>query len=121
MPCRVDTTVAPIATKTPWTVELEADSLLCSALSGKPSIKEANMHILKSLVVIATITLLVACGNSPQQKKDIAEARLMEEQTKTIKEYKECIEDADEDKAKLDACERLLKVVAPVPAPAVAP
>ena len=74
------------------------------------------MPALKSLLVISLVSLLVACGNSPQQKKDIAEARLTEEKTKTIKEYKECIKKAKEDTDKLDACERLLKVVDPATA-----
>ena len=68
------------------------------------------MKILKSIAVIGAITLLVACGSSPQQKKDMAEARLTEEKTK---EYKECIKRAKENTAKLDACERLLKAVEP--------
>jgi major membrane immunogen (membrane-anchored lipoprotein) len=68
---------------------------------------------IKSFVVIGAISLLVACGSSPQQKKDIADARLTEEKTKTIKEYKDCIQRAKQDTAKLDACERLLKAVDP--------
>lgn len=67
------------------------------------------MGTIKSILVVSTLALLVACGNSPQQKKDIAEARFMEEQTKTMKEYKECINKAKQDTQKLDACERLLK------------
>jgi len=71
------------------------------------------MRPLKLIAVVFSVSLLVACGSSPQQKKDIADARLTEEKTKTIKEYKECIKKAKEDTAKLDACERLLKVVDP--------
>jgi len=67
------------------------------------------MGTIKSIVVISAMALLVACGNSPQQKKDIAEARYMEEQTKTMKQYKECIGKAKTDTQKLDACELLLK------------
>ncbi len=67
------------------------------------------MGTIRSILVVGTLALLVACGNSPQQKKDIAEARFMEEQTKTMKEYKECIKKAKADTQKLDACERLLK------------
>lgn len=65
----------------------------------------------KSVMIVGAMALLVACGSSPQQKKDIADARLTEEKTKTIKEYKECIKRARENTAKLDACERLLKAV----------
>ena len=71
------------------------------------------MHVLKSIALVGAVSLLVACGSSPQQKKDTADARLTEEKTKTIKEYKECIKKAKEDTDKLDACERLLKAVDP--------
>jgi hypothetical protein len=76
------------------------------------------MHLLKSLAVISAVALLVACGSSPQQKKDTAEARLTEENTKTIKEYKECVEKAKQDTAKLNACEYIMKAVQPAAAPA---
>ncbi len=71
------------------------------------------MNLPKSVTVVAAVCLLVACGSSPQQKKDTADARLTEEKTKTIQEYKQCIKKAKEDTAKLDACERLLRVVEP--------
>lgn len=67
------------------------------------------MSTFKAIMVVGTISLLVACGSSPQQKKDLAEARLTDEKTKTMKEYKDCIKKAKEDTQKLDACERLLK------------
>lgn len=67
------------------------------------------MNTIKSIIVVGGIALLVACGSSPQQKKDIADARLTEEKTKTMKEYKECVKKAKENTAKLDACERLMK------------
>ncbi len=67
------------------------------------------MTTIKSFIVVSTMALLVACGSSPQQKKDIADARLTEEKTKTMKEYKDCVKRAKENSAKLDACERLLK------------
>ena len=59
---------------------------------------------IKGFAVIGATLLLVACGSSPQQKKDIADARLTEEKTKTIKEYKDCIRRAKQDTSKLDAC-----------------
>ena len=67
------------------------------------------MNTIKSIIVVGGIALLVACGSSPQQEKDIADARLTEEKTKTMKEYKECVKKAKENTAKLDTCERLLK------------
>lgn len=69
------------------------------------------MPFIKSLITISAITLLVACGSSPQQKKDMAEAKYTEEKTKTMQEYKACVKKAKEDTQKLDACERLLKAI----------
>ena len=76
------------------------------------------MHILKPLLIVGIVSFLVACGSSPQQKKDTAEARHTEEKTKTLKEYKECINKAKQDTAKLDACEYLLKAIDTAPTPA---
>jgi len=75
------------------------------------------MQVLKSLLTVGMVFLLVACGSSPQQKKDTAEARYTEEKTKTMKEYKECIKRAKEDTAKLNACEYLLKALDTPPTP----
>lgn len=76
------------------------------------------MGIVKSIIVVSAMAVLVACGSSPEQKKDIAEARLTEEKTKTMQEYKDCIKKAKQDTAKLDACERLLKAINTGDAPA---
>lgn len=67
------------------------------------------MHSYKSVLVIGLISLLTACGSSPEKDKARAEAAYTEEKTKTLKEYKECVKKAKEDQSKLDACERLLK------------
>jgi len=78
------------------------------------------MKQLNAIILVAATAFLVACGSSPTEKKDIAEARLTEEKTKTIQEYKACVKKAKEDTAKLDACERLLKAVDTGSAPATA-
>ena len=69
------------------------------------------MVINKTLIIVGLVVMASACGSSPQQKKDIAEARYTEEKTKTLQEYKECVKKAKDDSAKLDTCERLLKAV----------
>jgi len=57
------------------------------------------------------ISMLVACGSSPEQQKARAEAKYTEEKTKTMQEYKSCIKKAGENAEKIAACERLLKAV----------
>jgi len=50
---------------------------------------------------------LTACGASPKESKEEAEAKYLEEKTHALQEYNKCIQDAEEDQKKLDACERL--------------
>jgi len=59
--------------------------------------------------LVCTAALLTACGTSPEERKDKAEAQYYEEKTRTMQEYKDCIDKAGEDQQKLDVCERLLK------------
>jgi thymidine phosphorylase len=81
------------------------------ALLKKTLQQVRRMHKIKSILVVSVISLLVACGSSPQQKKDLAEAKYTDEKTKTLKEYKECLKKAKGDEQKMDICERLLKAV----------
>jgi hypothetical protein len=67
------------------------------------------MQIHKSFLGIGVITILTACGSSPEKDKVRAEAAYTDEKTKTLQEYKACVKKAKEDQQKLDACERLLK------------
>lgn len=69
------------------------------------------MDICKSILVVGVVSLLAACGTSPEKEKARAEAKYTEEKTKTLQEYKACVKKAEEDQQKLDACERLLKAV----------
>ena len=69
------------------------------------------MHTIKSILVVSAISLLVACGSSPEQKKANAEAEYTKEKTKTLKQYKECLSKAKGDEQKMDTCERLLKAI----------
>ena len=63
-----------------------------------------------ALILFFTIAL-TACGSSPEKQKAKAEARKTEEETKTMQEYKACLKKAKTDEVKLDACERLMKVL----------
>ena len=67
------------------------------------------MRICRSILAIGVLSLLAACGSSPEKDKARAEAAYTEEKTKTLQQYKDCVKKAKEDQAKLDACERLLK------------
>jgi hypothetical protein len=69
------------------------------------------MNIPKLIFVAGLVSLLAACGSSPEKEKAKAEAKYTDEKTKTMQEYKTCVKKAEEDQAKLDACERLLKAV----------
>lgn len=64
------------------------------------------------LVLLTTIAALnLAACSSAENKKDRAEAEYTEEKTETIKQYKECVDDADGVAEKLAQCEPLLKAV----------
>jgi uncharacterized lipoprotein len=65
----------------------------------------------KVVFVAGLVSILAGCSSNPEKEKNRAEAKYTEEQTKTMQEYKSCIKKAKQDEAKLDACERLLKVV----------
>lgn len=67
------------------------------------------MKLRNALIVLSAVTVLTACGSSPEKQKAKAEARKTEEETKTMQEYKSCLKKAKTNQEKLDACERLLK------------
>jgi hypothetical protein len=48
---------------------------------------------------------------SAEDKKNEALAEYTEEKTETVREYKECVKDAEGDEAMLAQCEALLKAV----------
>jgi hypothetical protein len=68
-------------------------------------------NIRNTLVIAGLVSILVACGSNPEKQKARAEADLTKEKTKTMREYKSCINKAKQDQDKLDACERLLKAI----------
>jgi len=45
-------------------------------------------HVLKPALLMLVISILVACGSSPEKQKARAEAKYTEEKTKTMQEYK---------------------------------
>ena len=68
------------------------------------------MDMQKLIVLVCTVALLTACGTSPKERKQKAEAQYYEEKTRMMQEYNSCIQKAKEDQEKLDACNRLKPV-----------
>ncbi len=60
-------------------------------------------------MVARAVAVMTARGSPPEKRKANAEARHIEEQTKTMQEHKSCLKKAGKNEVKLDACERLLK------------
>lgn len=71
--------------------------------------KQMNKIILSGFLLSAG--LLAGCGSSPDERAAEAQAEYTEEKTKTLQEYKECVNDADGDEQELKSCEALLKAV----------
>ncbi|GGA89789.1 hypothetical protein GCM10011369_34960 [Neiella marina] len=64
---------------------------------------------LKLFILFACSALVVGCSSS-QDEMNEANAEFTEEKTKTLQEYKECVDDAD-DEYELKKCEALLNAV----------
>jgi len=64
----------------------------------------------KVIFLLCTAALLTACGTSPKERRDKAEAQYYEEKTNMMQAYQECIKKANDDQVKLDACEPLKPV-----------
>ncbi len=64
----------------------------------------------KSAPVLLMMVAMVACS-SGERKANKAQAQYTKEKTKTLQEYKECIDKAQGDDAALEQCELLLKAV----------
>ena len=85
------------------------------------------MKIGKFLLSVASLLLFAGCGSTPEEQKDEAQARLTEEKTKTMQQYKKCISKSAGNETAMNDCERILKAndpsasSAPAPAPAAAP
>lgn len=65
------------------------------------------MNTQKLAFFVCAAALLTACGTSPKERSDKAQARYYEEKTRMLQDYKECVNQAGVDQQKLDACERL--------------
>lgn len=68
------------------------------------------MDTRKVIFLLCTTAFLTACGTSPEERRDKAEAQYYEEKTNMMQAYQECIKEANDDQEKLDACERLKAV-----------
>ena len=64
------------------------------------------MNTQKFVFLVSTAVLLTACGTSPEERRDKAEAQYYEEKTNMMQQYQACVEEAKDDQQKLDACER---------------
>ncbi len=62
-------------------------------------------------LLISAAGFLAACGSTPEERADEAQAEYTQEKTRTLKEYKECVDEAGSDEADLKACEALLKAI----------
>jgi hypothetical protein len=63
------------------------------------------------ILISAAVTLLTACGATPEERKQHAEAEYTQEKTKILQDYKACVKKAKGDEKKLNNCEALLKAV----------
>jgi len=69
------------------------------------------VNAVRFLLLTSLVSILIACGSNPEERKAKAEAELTQEKTKTMQEYKACVKKAKDDQQKLDSCERLLKAI----------
>lgn len=60
---------------------------------------------------IVVLGLSACAKRSPEAQKQQAEAEYTEEKTKTLQEYKKCVNDSAGDAEKLKICNALLKAV----------
>ena len=67
------------------------------------------------VVLLTTIAALnLAACSSAADKKDAAQAEYTEEKTRTLQEYKKCVNESEGVEAKMAQCEALLKAVGAV-------
>ncbi|MBW8189410.1 hypothetical protein K0504_00055 [Neiella marina] len=63
-----------------------------------------------TLMAAALLSFMMVGCSSPKDEMQEAEAEFTQEKTKTLQEYKECV-DASDDEHELKKCEALLKAV----------
>ena len=69
------------------------------------------------VVLAATVGVLAACASpqekaaKAQEKSAKADLQIKNERLKLLDEYKACVEDAGEDRAKLESCDQTLKAI----------
>ena len=67
------------------------------------------MNTIRFLLLTGLVSILVACGSNPEERKATAEAELTEEKTKTMQEYKTCVKKAKNNQQKLDVVSACLR------------
>ncbi|HHH44921.1 MAG TPA: hypothetical protein ENK49_12355 [Gammaproteobacteria bacterium] len=69
-------------------------------------------HQLGILALLAAVTTInLAACTSAEERAAEAQAEYTEEKTKTLQEYKACVDDAGSDEEDLKKCEGLLKAI----------
>ena len=61
-----------------------------------------------TIVALALAAVLGACS-SPQDDAAKAQEKVSNERLELVEQYKECVDDADDDSAKVEACDTYLK------------
>lgn len=63
----------------------------------------------RQLICAIAVASLVAGCSSGERKRNKAEAEVNRERIDLVDDYKKCVEDADADPAKVEACDTYLK------------
>ena len=66
------------------------------------------MKYLKFILLVFCVTLIGAC-QGPERREHRAQTKIHEERLKLVDEYKKCLKQAGEDKAKVELCDSYLK------------
>ena len=95
-----------------YIILLKTGILLDFCLSRK---KGGTMKVVKTLIVVCFVVMIVACGHRERQankatrKAADSQAAVSQERLKLIEDYKKCVEQAGEDRNKVEACDTYLK------------
>ena len=62
-----------------------------------------------SIVLIGFMILMTLACSSPEERAHKAQESVHKERLKLVDEYKKCLEEADDDREKVEACDKYLK------------
>ena len=66
------------------------------------------MKLIRFTLLIFCVTLIGAC-QAPERRAYRAQTKISEERLKLVDQYKKCVNQAGEDKEKVEACDSYLK------------